>query len=270
MSPDSPLRTLKITLAYDGTGFVGWQRQPAGVSVQGVVEGALSRLDSRPVALAGAGRTDAGVHALGQVASARVSTALETATIARALNAMLPPEVRVLTVEDADPDFHARFGVRSKTYQYRIHAGEILSPFDRLWCWHVPRPLDIPAMQEASAALVGSHDFAVFQSTGGSVKTTIRTIIRAEWRAHGPDGRPAAVTIATMTQEARGETITFEIEADGFLRHMVRSIVGTLLEVGDRRRPATSIAELLATGRRALAGPTAPARGLFLVRVDYP
>ena len=196
----------------------------------------------------GAGRTDAGVHALGQVASARVSTALDTSTIGRAMNAMLPPEVRVLRVEDAGPDFHARYGARSKTYQYRIHAGEVLSPFDRLWCWHVPRPLDVQAMEAASRALVGRHDFAVFQSTGSSVKTTTRSVSRAAWRVLIPASSAEAGTAAATAPETGGETIAFEIESDGFLRHMVRSIVGTLVEIGEGRRPVESIAELLATG----------------------
>ncbi len=250
-----PDRTLKLTLAYDGTGLVGWQRQPAGTSIQGLVEEAFSRLAGVPVTVIGAGRTDAGVHALGQVASARIATGLDVAVIARALNAMLPPEVRVLRVEDAPDRFHARYLVSRKTYHYRIQTGPIVLPLDRLWCWHVPRRLDVQAMQRAARALEGRHDFAAFQSTGGSVKTTTRTIFRAEWRIGDDD--------------PERQFLVFEIDADGFLRHMVRSIVGTLVETGEGRRDSDSIDRLLSSGERGLAGPTAPALGLILVRVEY-
>jgi tRNA pseudouridine38-40 synthase len=270
MSPDSTVRTLKLTLAYDGTGFVGWQRQPAGVSIQGLLEAALSRLGGAPVSVIGAGRTDAGVHAMGQVASARILTTLDVATVGRAVNAILPPEIRVVRVEEAPEDFHARYRVVTKTYQYRIHTGEVLSPFDRAWCWHVPRPLGVAAMQVASRALIGHHDFAVFQSTGSSVKSSTRTVTRAEWRVINPALGHEPGSVANIAYPSEGRFVIFEIEADGFLRHMVRSIVGTLVEVGEGRREVESIGELLRSGNRALAGPTAPARGLFLVRVDYP
>jgi tRNA pseudouridine38-40 synthase len=270
MSLEPPIRTLKLTLAYDGTQFVGWQRQAAGQSIQGLVEAALSRLGGTKVSVEGAGRTDAGVHALGQVASARVATTLGVATIGRAVNAMLPPEVRVITIEDMPENFHARYRVSSKTYQYRIHTGEVLSPFDRSWCWHLPRALSVGAMQDASRVLVGSHDFAVFQSSGSSVKTSTRTVVRADWRViHAASNQDPGVEAAVAFPSA-GRFVIFEIEADGFLRHMVRSIVGTLVEVGEGRRRGESIGELLASGNRALAGPTAPARGLFLLRVTYP
>jgi tRNA pseudouridine38-40 synthase len=263
-------RTLKLTLAYDGTAYVGWQRQATGVSIQGLVEGALSRLERAAVSLVVAGRTDAGVHAFGQVASATVATALDAVTIRRALNATLPPDVRVLLVEDVPQDFHARRDARSKIYQYRVRTGELIMPFERHWWWHLTHPPDVAAMQAASAALVGTHDFAAFQSTGSSVKTSTRTVIRAEWHAvaHGADRAGPPATIVRPSPD--GEAFIFEIEADGFLRHMVRSIVGTLVDIGEGRRGIASIGELLTSRDRGLAGPTAPAHGLFLVGVRYP
>jgi tRNA pseudouridine38-40 synthase len=198
----------------------------------------------------GAGRTDAGVHARGQVASARVAFAHDAATLARALNAQLPEDIRVLDVAEVASDFHARFSARSKTYQYGIRTTPVSEPFDRAYVWHLPEPLDVDAMRQAAAALTGTHDFAAFQSTGTETSSTVRTIHRSE------------LTRGT-------DLLTYEITGNGFLRHMVRAIVGTLVEIGRGRRPAQSMADLVAGGTRADAGATAPAHGLFLVRVDY-
>ncbi len=165
-------RNLKLTLAYDGTRFVGWQKQTRGESIQGLLEDAMSRLEGEPVTAHGAGRTDAGVHAEGQVASARVTFDHDAATVARALNAILPPDVRVLAVEDAAADFHARFSARSKSYRYQLATTPIMSPFVRAYAWHVPEPLDLAAMRAAAAALLGTHDFAAFQSAGSDVAST--------------------------------------------------------------------------------------------------
>jgi tRNA pseudouridine38-40 synthase len=239
-------RTLKLTISYDGTRFVGWQRQADGESIQGLLEDALARFEGAPVTVHGAGRTDAGVHALGQVASVTLTAAHDTAAIARGLNARLPPEIRVLQVEDAPPGFHARFSASSKTYRYAIRNAPVVSPFERAYVWHVPERLDVAAMQAAAAALVGTHDVAAFQSAGSVVKDTVRTMTRSEFT-----------------------DLTYEIEGNGFLRHMVRAIVGTLVEIGQGRRPVSSVEALLAGGRRAEAGATAPPHGLFLVRVDY-
>jgi len=244
------MRTLKLTLAYDGTRFVGWQRQAAGESIQGLLESAMARLEGRSVTVHGAGRTDAGVHARGQVASAEVTFDHDPATVARALNSQLPEDVRVLEVVEAAEGFHARFSARSKTYAYRIRISEVADPFDRAYAWHVRSPLDLEAMRRAAALLIGTHDFAAFQSAGTEVRTTVRTIHRSEV-GHEPG------------------LITYEIAGDGFLRHMVRAIVGTLVEIGRGRWPSQTMADVLASGARTGAGPTAPACGLFLVRVDY-
>jgi tRNA pseudouridine38-40 synthase len=245
------MRVLKLTLAYDGTRFVGWQRQAEGESIQGLLEEALARFEGTPVTVHGAGRTDAGVHALGQVASARVSFTHDTTDVARALNARLPEDIRVIDVADVQPDFHARFSASFKTYKYQMRTTAVSSPFDRAYAWHLPEPLDVDAMRQAACALIGTHDFAAFQSTGTATSSTVRTIARSE-----------------VLSVPRG-LLTYEITGDGFLRHMVRAIVGTLVEIGRGRRPATDVADLVAGGTRADAGATAPAHGLFLVRVDY-
>jgi tRNA pseudouridine38-40 synthase len=246
------MRTLKFTLQYDGSGYVGWQRQATGASIQSVLEDALAKIEGRPVVVHGAGRTDAGVHALGQVASAEVESSLDDGTFARAMNANLPDAIRVVAVETVANGFHARFSATGKTYEYRIWNGPAVPPFIRLYAWQVSEPLAVDLLQRGAEAVRGTHDFAAFQGTGSVVHTTVRTITSASWHAGRPDG-----------------LLVFEITGEGFLRHMVRSLVGTLVEAGLARRPVEDMTRLLASPDRSLVGRTAPAHGLFLMRVDY-
>lgn len=244
------MSTFKITLAYDGTDYIGWQRQASGVSVQGLLEEALRELDGREVAVAGAGRTDAGVHALGQVASFVLERAIDAATVRRALNGHLPPDIRVWSAAEAPADFHARFDARSKSYRYRIWNGDVLSPFERRYAWHVTAALDVDAMSRAARMLEGRHDFAAFQSAGSDAADSVRTVLDAR---------------LTKTDAL----ITFDITGDGFLRHMVRAIVGSLVDVGRGRQAPEWMRDVLASRDRTRAARTAPAGGLFLTAVDY-
>jgi tRNA pseudouridine38-40 synthase len=261
------VRNIKITLAYDGTRYVGWQRQAQGESIQGLIEAALGRFEGGPVTAHGAGRTDAGVHALGQVASANVTCRHDPATLHRALNAQLPEDIRVVDVADVPADFHARFSARGKTYRYQLRAGNGGDPFTRAFEWQMPDALDLDAMRRAAAALVGTHDFAAFQSAGTDTKTTVRTILRSEIR--GASRTAPEADLLSSRADLSHPRLIYEVEGDGFLRHMVRAIVGTLVEIGRGWRPVDSMAELAAGAARAEAGVTAPPRGLFLVRVDY-
>jgi len=273
----------KITVAYDGAAFVGWQRQPSGPSIQGLLEDALGRLDKQPVTVTGAGRTDAGVHALGQVAAFELRRAdIDAPTIVRALNAALPPAVRVLSACEAAPGFHPRFDARAKTYQYRIWNREVLLPFERGRVWHVPAPpLDVEAMARAAVRLEGRHDFGAFQGTGVAPHTTERVVHRSSLRIatagplHG-SSRESSEPQSSASRDVRiarcdddHPVIAYEIRGDGFLRHMVRNIVGTLVEIGRGRRPVEWLDDVLASADRTQAGRTAPAEGLFLVRVAY-
>ena len=267
-SGDELVPTFKLTIAYDGTGLVGWQRQASGISVQGLLEDALRELDGRHVEVAGAGRTDAGVHALGQVASVSLTRAIDRGTLLRALNSRLPESVRIVEAADAAPSFHARFDARSKTYSYRVWNGEVMSPFERAYAWHVPGPaLDVAAMASAARLLEGRHDFAAFQASGSDTRSTEREVFSSRAR-YGSDPLRGARDPQPFDRMAPG-LITYEIAGAGFLRHMVRTIVGTLVEIGRGRRPDAWMSEVLCSRDRAEAGPTAPAEGLFLVSLDY-
>ena len=244
------MSSFKITLAYDGTDYIGWQRQAQGVSIQSLLEDALRDLDGRDVSVAGAGRTDAGVHALGQVATFALERNLDGATLVRAVNVRLPPAVRLLSAEPAADGFHARFSARSKTYRYRIWNHEVFSPFELRYAWHVPVPLDVDRMARAARTLEGRHDFAAFQGTGAAAATTERVVFSSSVRTDAG-------------------AIVYEIAGDGFLRHMVRAIVGSLVDVGRGRQPVEWMTEVLASRDRTRAGQTAPAAGLFLVGVEY-
>jgi tRNA pseudouridine38-40 synthase len=246
-------RTLSLTLAYEGTAFAGWQRQPGARTVQAVLEDALGAIEERPVTLVAAGRTDAGVHARGQVASADVDNRLSPAVLIRALNMRLPEDVRVLSVAEENPGFDARRDARGKVYQYTIALGADPGPFVRRVVWHVPQPLDVAAMRQAAAVVVGEHDFSAFRASGGDVRTSVRRLLSSRLVDEG--GGP--------------HYLRYQVAGTGFLRHMVRNIVGTLVDIGKGRWPPEEMAAILASRSRHRAGATAPAHGLVLVRVVY-
>jgi len=238
----------KIILGYDGTDFRGWQRQPDGRTVQGVLEEAVCKITGKRTVVHGAGRTDAGVHALGQVANFRGAFKLSDEVLFRALNAVLPQDVRIFSLEEARPDFHARKSARSKVYRYRIVRAPQPSPLDRRFVLHWPYPLKIGKMRQAARLFARTGDFTAFSSNRD--RAPVRTVTRSELRTPGDE-------------------IVYTIEAAGFLRYMVRTIVGTLLEVGRGRIAPEEIEELFRHRDRSLAGPTAAAKGLTLIRVDY-
>ncbi len=244
--------TFALVIEYDGTDFAGWQAQPGGNrTVQGVLGDALRSITGAAVVLHGAGRTDAGVHAEGQVAHVALTTRLAPEALRRALGALLPKDVAVLRVLAVPDAFHARRDARSKLYRYRLWTGPTRSPLrERNSLW-IRAALDLEAMRAAARDLVGTHDFSSFRAAGSAVPTSVRTLI-----------------CATINGNCGGE-VALDFEATGFLRHMVRNLVGTLLEVGQGRRPAASMPALIAARDRGLAGPTAPAQGLTLVQVRY-
>jgi tRNA pseudouridine38-40 synthase len=249
--------SFRVTLAYDGSDYVGWQRQANGVSIQGLIEEALQVLDGRTVRVTGAGRTDAGVHALGQVAAFTIERVLSADAVVRALNAQLPDAIRVVAAEEAAPTFHPRFEARAKTYRYRIWNSDVISPFERRYAWHLAGPLDLDAMRAAARLIEGRHDFAAFQASGGSAATSERDVFASRVDVEPPSPNPQSLLLV------------YDICGSGFLRHMVRIIMGSLVEVGRGRKPVEWIGGLLASRDRAAAGPTAPALGLFLVSVAY-
>lgn len=240
----------KATIQYVGTRFAGWQIQKNRVTVQGVVRDALTRLAGAPVTVVGAGRTDSGVHALGQVAHFFFPDKESIPDLAKTINAILPWEIRVVRLQRVPLWFHAQKDAIRKHYAYRIYTGKVLPPFLYRQALHIPQKLDLKAMQEAAALLLGCHDFTGLAAASTSVKNKVRTIRRS-------------------TVSKRGGHITYRVEAEGFLHHMVRNIVGTLLEVGQGKRPAADIISILDSKDRRIAGPTAPADGLYLVRIWY-
>lgn len=252
---------LRLTLAYDGTAFAGSQVQPGRRTVQGVLKEALGTLADGPVRAAFAGRTDAGVHAVGQVVHADVARAMSEGDWRRALNATLPPDVRITNSVFAPDSFHARFDARWRAYRYRIWNGAVQLPQERQWAWHRRSPLDVAAMQEATEAFLGTHAFAAFAGMGtgapGRAEATVRTVRAAAWAA------------ATCAWPVAGTSLVFTVEANGFLPHMVRNMVGSLVVIGQGNAPVTWIAELLRRQDRRFAGQTAPAHGLTLWRVRY-
>ena len=240
-----------LTVAYRGGGYAGWQRQSNALAIQQVLEEALAELTGESVRTLGSGRTDQGVHARHQVVSLRLSRNWPRSALVKGTNRFLPEEIRVMDARIAIPGFSARRDARSKEYRYRLRRTEVLSPLESWNTVRVAADLDMALLERAAKSLCGSHDFSAFAKAGGSHRGSVRQILEARWLVDGT-------------------LLTFAIVGDGFLRGMVRALVGTLLEVGDGRRPLTSFLDLLEGGRRPEAGPNAPAHGLVLHAVDYP
>jgi tRNA pseudouridine38-40 synthase len=261
----------KLTVAYDGTPYNGWQVQPGLPTVQGKLFEALRSITGEDILPQGSGRTDAGVHALGQVVSIAIAPPIPAANLQRALNNFLPGSIRILAVEAASPEFHARHSARRKTYEYRIYLGKICPPPLASFVWNCTRPLDSEAMQRAAALVVGTFDFSSFaaidpdlslreiqEDMGGptpSPRTMVRSVFASFW--------------TQQTDSSGSELLIYRVTGSGFLHHMVRNLVGTFVDVGRGRTPAESIPEIIAARSRSAAGPTAPPQGLFLVEVDY-
>ena len=245
-------RTWKLTLSYDGTDFAGWQVQPDQPTVQGHLEGALARIEGAPVKAAGSGRTDAGVHALAQVASCSIRNPIPDHGLLKALNRLLPPAIRITGVSEAAPAFHARRAATAKTYEYRIHRSQICSPFQSRYVYWHPYTLDEERMFRAAHLFEGERDFRSFASAGRSVAgSAVRTVFSSELRR-------------------AGDLLVYRVRGSGFLYKMVRTMVGTLLEVGRGNVRLIDVEAILNARDRRAAGPTAPARGLYLASVEYP
>jgi tRNA pseudouridine38-40 synthase len=244
------LPTFKLTLEYDGSRYHGWQIQPHVPTVQGVLETAIRQVAQQHVKVIGAGRTDAGVHALGQVAGFTTTASLSADEWLRALNGLLPEDIAALTVEPVPDTFHARFAAKSKLYRYRILARPHRAALDRHRVWHIWYALDVAAMRDAAACLIGNYDFSAFQGALSNTKDPMCDMTR-------------------LSVESSGDEVVIEITAARFLKQMVRTIVGTLVEVGRGKLERAAVAKILAARDRTKAGPTAPAHGLYLVRVEY-
>jgi len=255
------MRKIKLLLEYDGTAYQGWQVQKKGLTIQGVVEEKILKITGERSRVIGASRTDAGVHALGQVAVCRTESRVDPETIKRALNALLTQDIRVLDTSEVDDSFNPRDSAVKKSYFYIIANQRESSAFIYRYVWIIQQPLELKSMVEAAQVLIGTHDFSSFRGTGSSIKNDIREIfslnVERFWE------------MDFMTSSIKGEFIKIRIEANGFLRHMVRNIVGTLVEIGRGRFTAERIQEILKSHDRRLAGPTAPASGLFLERIVY-
>jgi tRNA pseudouridine38-40 synthase len=268
------VRNLKLTLSYDGSEFAGWQVQPGRTTVQGSLASAIGRLSGENVLPQGSGRTDAGVHALAQVASFTTSSPIPPGNWLKALNDILPPSIRVLEVVEAHPDFHARKSARAKTYRYRIHRGAICPPFLARYVWHYPYPLDESLMIAASDVIAGEHDFTSFAAVDpervdrmASEKRNFCNVVGNASTTVTPTTNIRTIFSSTWTQDA--EELVYTVHGSGFLHHMVRNLVGTFLLVGKKTISLEELRQILNARARTAAGPTAPARGLYLVEVEY-
>ncbi len=247
------MRRIKITISYDGTDYHGWQVQPGLPTLQGTLEQVIAGIEGRPVQVAGSGRTDAGVHALAQVAAFSIQNPIPVDNLRRAMNRMLPRDIRVLQVEEAALDFHPRFQAKRKTYEYRIFCGEICSPFERRYVCHHPFPLDVQEMIAGAPLLEGEHDFAGFAASDERDELELSKVR----------------TIYCSRLALEGDRLTYRVTGSGFLKHMVRNIVGVLFEVGKGNVDRAGLLARLEPGCEIPPGPTAPARGLFLISVNY-
>lgn len=252
------MRNFKLTISYDGAGFHGWQFQPGVPTIQGALNEAARKITQEKIVVHGASRTDAGVHALGQVAHFKTQSGLSPIEIQRALNALLPPAIRIVAAEEMGHDFHARWLAQGKTYRYRIFRGRVLSPFEHGRALHYPWPLDENRMAEAARLFEGEHDFTSFAASSGSEdddrdRNMLRVIHSSE-----------------IVREPAREEITYVVRGRSFLRYMVRKIVGTLIEVGKGRLAPQDIPGLFELRDRSRSGPTVPPEGLYLVSIDHP
>jgi tRNA pseudouridine38-40 synthase len=249
------MRNLKLLLAYDGTEFSGWQVQPEAATIQGALASAIGRVTGEKVLPQGSGRTDAGVHALGQVATFATQSPIPPQNLVVALNDILPSAIRVLEAAEAPAEFHARKSARSKTYRYRMYRGDICPPFLARYVWHYPYPLDEDAMREVAPLIVGEHDFTSFAAVDPERRreeevSHLRRIFCSSW-------------------ERQGDEFVYTVRGNGFLHHMVRNLVGTFLLAGKGTLQASDLMRILAARSRSAAGATAPASGLCLVNVEY-
>lgn len=244
-------KTFKLTIQYDGTDYHGWQRQPGASTIQGEIEKRLSMITKQKIIIDGSGRTDAGVHAIGQVASFRVSSDLNADDYFRALNGLLPRDICITECKEVPHGFHARFNAIGKTYRYCIMNRILRDPFKRKYIWQFQKRLDLEAIHEATSYFIGEYDFKSFENTGSPRPHTVRHITSA------------------VFQELGDGMFHFEVTANGFLQNMVRNIVGTLIDVGMGRTRPEKIKEIIASKDRKKAGPTAPPLGLFLMEVYY-
>jgi tRNA pseudouridine38-40 synthase len=252
----SPTRYIKLTIAYDGTDFHGWQMQKNKPTVQGEIINVLRRLTQENITLHGAGRTDAGVHALGQIGSFRTQSTLTAAEFQRALNAILPPTIRIVQTEETGPQFNARWSAKGKIYRYRIYRGKVVPPHVYRYVLHYPFPLNEEAMREATTRFVGTHDFSSFAASTGSEEDDKERSMDRE------------VYAAELLRSPDNEELIFTIRGRSFLRYMVRKIVGTLLDVGRGKLSVDDVERLFALKDRSKSGPTVPAQGLTMVEVQ--
>jgi tRNA pseudouridine38-40 synthase len=277
------MRNIRLLIAYDGTDFHGWQRQPNALTVQERLESAIERILSEKAQVYGSGRTDSGVHALNQVANFKTDCPIPCENLVKALNDALPPTVRIKDAQEVSAHFHARYDVRSKTYRYRILQAPVCSPFLWRFVWHYPFPLDTERMAEAARLFEGEHDFTSFAAADGSATEESCAGACADPEESRRDSRSARqgaaheietamvrrIFTSRILRRPRTSMLLYEVSGNGFLHHMVRNMVGTLMEVGRRKLEPGDILRILKARDRSMAGPTAPSQGLCLVRVEY-